>query len=76
MRIVIGIVFFFAGIFVAGSISITGGVVVGGFGLWVLSKMTVADEQNFLGVLMLLAGIGAAIPFIELVWGWIKKLLP
>lgn len=76
MRIIIGLAMFFIGIGVAGGVSITAGIVVGCLGLWILSGATVAEEQNFMGALMLMAGIGATIPFIELLWSWIKKLLP
>ena len=75
MKIIVGLILFFLGIGIAGAQSVGAGVVIGALGLWVLSKITVADEQNFMGVLMLLGGLGAAAPFVQAAWRWISRLL-
>lgn len=75
MKIIFGLLLFFLGIAIAGSQSVGAGIVVGALGLWVLSQMTVADEQNFKGGLMLLGGLGAIAPFVEAAWRWVSKLL-
>lgn len=75
MKIIVGILLFFVGIALAGQVSVSLGLVVGAAGLWVLSTMNVADEQRFMGALMILGGIGAATPFVEAAWRWVSRLL-
>lgn len=75
MKIIVGILLFFVGIALAGQVSVSPGLVVGAAGLWVLSTMNVADEQRFMGALMILGGIGAAAPFVEAAWRWVSRLL-
>lgn len=75
MKIIVGILLFFVGIALAGQVSVSLGLVVGAAGLWVLSTMNVADEQRFMGALMILGGIGVAAPFVEAAWRWVSRLL-
>lgn len=76
LKIIVGFVIFVLGIGLAGAQSVGLGIAVGIFGLWIMSKMTVADEQNFMGCLMVLGAIGAIIPFVQFAWQQISKLLP
>jgi len=75
LKIIIGFVLFLAGagILATGS---GAGVLIGGLGLWIMSKMTAADDENFIGCLMVLGAIGAAVIVVQFIWQQISKLLP